>query len=539
LRHAGYRTAAFVGSQVLDPKGAAAPGFDRGFDAYDAGFHSRAEGEDRYHSVERRADVVVAHAMKWLEKNGQGPFFLWVHLYDPHDPYDPPAPYKAKYAAHPYDGEIAYADAAVGKLLAALRARGQYESSIIAVMSDHGEGFGEHGERGHGIFLYDETLHVPLIVKFAAGKLAGRRIESRMQLVDVAPTLLRAAGLSVPTAMQGKSLMELATGAESRAESPAYAETDYPRRAFGWSALQAWRTGKYLYVQAPKNELYDVSHDPGEEHNLAGTSAAIAGTLGSELAEFRKKTGDAAGQSAKLNPKLSEQLQALGYVASPGAQSAEDVGLDPKDKIEIANLMHEGLLEVEEGQYWEAIPHLEKVLEDQPQLGLAALALGEAWNRTGKPEQAVPLLRKAVRLSPESGRAHAELGIALSQMGDWASAVPELEAAETRAPDAAEVKLALADAYEQAGRPGDAQTVYEGILRQHAENFQANLLLGRLLGMQNHPQAALPYLRRAVRVKPSSPDAHKMLANVYTELGQEGQADRERAEAARLESKQK
>src|SRR6266550_2349420 len=165
LRRRGYRTAAFVGAMILDPKGRAAPGFDRGFDTYDAGFHKRRAGEYRYSSVERRAEDVVKHALAWLNKHPQGPFFLWLHFYDPHDPYDPPEPFKSRFASVPYDGEIAYADSAVGKLLSQLRTRGLYENSVIAVMADHGEALGEHGESTHGIFLYDETIHVPLLFK--------------------------------------------------------------------------------------------------------------------------------------------------------------------------------------------------------------------------------------------------------------------------------------------------------------------------------------------------------------------------------------
>jgi len=156
LHQHGYRTAAFVGSQVLDPKSAAAPGFERGFDKYDAGFHSRQSGEDRYQSVERRALAVVDQALSWVREQAHGPFFVWVHLYDPHDPYDPPPPFKERYASAPYDGEIAYVDWALGKFFADLRARGLFDGALIAVAADHGEAFGEHGERSHGIFLYDE-----------------------------------------------------------------------------------------------------------------------------------------------------------------------------------------------------------------------------------------------------------------------------------------------------------------------------------------------------------------------------------------------
>ena len=161
LHQQGYQTGAFVASLVLDPLDGTAPGFDRGFDLYDAGFHLRRHGADRYKTVERRAQVVVEHALRWLSQVPDGPFFLWVHLYDAHDPYDPPAPYRQRFAAQPYDGEIAYADACVGKLLDALRQHGLYDETMIAVMADHGESLGAHGENTHGVFLYDETLHVP------------------------------------------------------------------------------------------------------------------------------------------------------------------------------------------------------------------------------------------------------------------------------------------------------------------------------------------------------------------------------------------
>ena len=195
LKAQGYHTGAFVGSLILDPLDGTAPGFDRGFEVYDAGFHLRRHGMDRYKTVERRAGDVVNHALAWLSQLPNGPFFLWVHLYDAHDPYDPPPPFKARFASQPYDGEIAYADSAVGKLLAEIRKHGLYDETLIAVMADHGESLGAHGENTHGIFLYDETLHVPLLFKLPASRAAGKRIDARVRLVDVAPTILQEAGL--------------------------------------------------------------------------------------------------------------------------------------------------------------------------------------------------------------------------------------------------------------------------------------------------------------------------------------------------------
>ena len=198
LRAQGYHTGAFVGSLILDPLDGTAPGFDRGFEIYDAGFHLRRHGMDRYKSVERRAGDVVNHALAWLSQLPNGPFFLWVHLYDAHDPYDPPSPFKEKFASQPYDGEIAYADSAVGKLLDEIRKHGLYDETLIAVMADHGESLGAHGENTHGIFLYDETIHVPLVFKLPGELLAGRRVGSQVRLVDVAPTLLSMLSLPLP-----------------------------------------------------------------------------------------------------------------------------------------------------------------------------------------------------------------------------------------------------------------------------------------------------------------------------------------------------
>ena len=260
-----------MGFAVLDPKSAAVPGFDRGFDTYDADFHSRRQGENRYQSVERRAEVVIERAEGWLKQRPKGPFFLWVHLYDPHDPYDSPAPFKEQYSAKPYEGEVAYSDFAIGKLLASLRINGLYEGALIAVVADHGEAFGEHGERSHGFFLYDETLHVPLLIKLPGERLAGRRVESRARLVDVAPTILQASGIEAPAEMQGVALLKASgTDGVEKENLPAYAETDYPHRAFVWSALYSWRAGKYLYIDAPEPELYDQSSDPEVLHEPGG-----------------------------------------------------------------------------------------------------------------------------------------------------------------------------------------------------------------------------------------------------------------------------
>ena len=212
LKKSGYHTGAFIGSLILDPKAGIAPGFDRGFDVFEAGFHPKhAPDEGRYDTVERRAGDVVQRAITWLTKNHPSPFFLWVHLYDPHAPYDPPPPYDKRFK-DPYDGEVAYADASLGKLFAYLKLHGLYDRSLIMLMSDHGESLGAHGEAMHGIFLYDETIHVPLLFKLPGAVLAGRRVAARVRLIDVAPTLLSMLSLPLPPTFQGESLVPMMKG---------------------------------------------------------------------------------------------------------------------------------------------------------------------------------------------------------------------------------------------------------------------------------------------------------------------------------------
>jgi len=545
LHGRGYHTAAFVGSEVLDPKGEGAPGFERGFDRYDAGFHDRRSGEDRYNSVERRAETVVDHATAWVALHAREPLFVWVQLYDPHDPYDPPAPFKDRFSTQPYDGEIAYTDHAVGKLLEVLEAHSLFDGAMIIVAADHGEAFGEHGERGHGIFLYDETIHVPLLIKLPKGQ-AGTQVKSMAGLVDIAPTALGVAHIPVPAEMQGTSLltaMRRTPNADRESQvlegRSSYAETDYPYRAFGWSPLRSLRSGKYLYVQAPVRELYDQSGDPEATQNLATGSRAVADTLARQLEQFRTSTRSSRSQSQPtLRPEQAERLHALGYVTgySKTDPGKDAIGPDPKEKIEIANLIHEALLAAEEDRYPEVVSKLEPVLKNQPNFALANLEMGRALNHLDRFGDAVPWLRKAVDLSPASGRARFELGSALVQTGDAVGATRELQAAMALSPDSEDPPFALGFAYEQEGNEAKAMTLYRTTLRLNPDHFGANLMLGRLLAMQHQVEAALPYLRKAITLDSRSADAHRFLGNVYQELGQKDNARHERAEADRLSS---
>ncbi len=552
FRSNGYHTAAFVGSLVLDPATRSAPGFDRGFDTYEAGFHRRHVGEDRYQSIERRGGEVIGRTLDWLTTHHDGPFFIWVHLYDAHDPYDPPEPYKTRYAATPYDGEIAYEDAAVGKFLEWLRFRGLYDGALIAVMADHGEALGQHGEATHGIFLYDETIHVPLLFKLPRNRAAGARVNTRARLVDVLPTILQAVQIPIPPAVQGESLLPLlkpaAAARTAKATSklpaslpdrPAYSESDYPHRTFGWSALRSLRTGKYLFVEAPRPELYDQSSDPNALHNLDATSSAVAATLGSQLDAFRQKTSTTK-EAPKVVPDagLQERLNALGYVATDSSSASmpgiKDTGADPKDKVEVVNLLHRAEMAKEEMRFAEAVPLLQQVIVLEPSLPITYLQLGTALTAMKDYEKAVPVLRKAVEMRPDLTMPRYQLGSALFETGDLPGAIAELEVAVSRSPEWPEALFLLATAYARADRLPDAIRDYRKVVELRPKHYAAHLLLGRALALSGDPTDAIAPLTIAAKLEPNSPESHAFLADAYTQLGRREDADRERAEAERL-----
>ncbi len=553
LRDHGYHTAAFVGAMILDPSAGFARGFDRGFDTYDAGFHQPRPGEDRYSSTERRGAEVVAHALAWLSLNdhSKSPFFIWVHLYDAHDPYDSPEPFKTKYAVAPYDGEIAYADSVVGKFLTELRARSLYDGAVIAVMADHGEALGEHGEDTHGFFLYDETIHVPLLIKLPEVDLpklsqgqakgsAGKRIETRVGLVDVLPTILQAAGIAVPSAVQGESLLAQITSSppEAAPDRSSYAESDYGQRTYGWASLRSLRTGKYLYVKAPRQELYDQSVDPKAEHDLSTTSSAVTTTLAAQLDAFRLKTSsNRDAPNSAVDPEAQQKLAALGYVASSNSASrpgAKDLGADPKDKIAIANRIHRTYLLIDAKRYAEAVPLLQELIAKEPDTPLAYAQLGECLVALKQYPQAVPVLRKAVELRPDMTLPHFQLAESLLDTNDLSGAIPELEIVVARVPHWEEAHQMLQMAYAQTGQMEKAIAQCRQVLEFDADDYRTNLLLGRLLQLTGKPTAALQPLKKAAALDPKAPEPHLFLKDAYEKLGRKTDAAREQAAAKRL-----
>ncbi|MGB9071664.1 MAG: sulfatase-like hydrolase/transferase [Terriglobales bacterium] len=543
LRAHGYHTAAFIASIVLEPNPPYAPGFDRGFDTYDAGFHSEGPGEDRYSTTQRRGSEVVAHALAWLNKHPKGPFFIWVHLYDAHDPYDPPEPYKSRYASAPYDGGIAYEDAAVGKFFRQLKLRGLYEGTVVAVMADHGESLGAHGEDTHGVFLYDETIHVPLLIKLPHAAATGKNIENRVELVDVIPTLLQEADVAIPQEMQGQSLLNLmkAETAEGNPategwhDQPAYSESEYPH-TFGWSALRSLRSEKYLYVQAPRRELYDEAADPKAEHNLATSSTAVADTLASQLQAWRRKTSSTRqAPRPVLDPGAQAKLGALGYMASGSdfSKTPSDDGPDPKDKIEIANMVHRAEVLQQDMHADESIALLEQVIAKNPTSSYYA-KLGDWLIRKQDFQKAAPALRKALEMDPDSSGTRFLLGKSLLATQDYEAAIPVLEKLVAKVPNAVEAHSFLQLAYAQTNRPADAINECQIVLQYDPDDYGSYLILGQSLARSGDPQAGVATLKKAALMEPRDPTPHAWLADIYDQMGKKADADQQRAEAERL-----
>ena len=455
----GYRTAAFVGSILLDPRNGPFQGYDRGFDVYDAAFHQPQPGESRHQTVERRGDEVAGRAIKWLAAKGTQPIFLWVHLSDP-----------SGIVGGSYDRAIAATDAAVGKLIEGVKAKGLYDDALVILVSTHGESLGAHGEQMSGMLLYEETIHVPLMLKLPQNqKMPPGRVTNRARLLDVAPTVIELAGIPVPSQMQGQSLRRIAQ-ASSQVDQPAYSRSDLPQQGFGCSLIESWRVGKYLYVRAPNPELYDLSADPNATRNLAQTSKATLQVLAAQLAAFdRHFEGDPGKPAAsRLTSSEMQKLASLGYIGlqPSGASSIPGIkGIDPKDALGLANQTLAAFLALDDGKPEQAIPLFHSALSVRDNIYLAQYGVAVALSQEQRYAEAIGYLHRAIKLQPESPWAHYEMGISLLRTGDFQTASVHLEIAARLLPEFPSPHAALADVYEHLGK--SQESAREGAKASH------------------------------------------------------------------------
>jgi choline-sulfatase len=535
LHRQRYHTAAFIGAVILDSK-TLAPGFDRGFDFYD-NFPEHPTSKSRWGRLERRGMEVVRHAETWLSQHPAGPHFLWVHLYDPHDPYEPPEPYSRIYKGHLYDGEIAYADSALANFIAYLKKTGRYRNSIIVVVGDHGEGLGEHHEDTHGIFLYDSTTHVPLILKLAHELNAGVVVDAQVTTLDIAPTILDLAGAPAFEKTDGGSLKPYFTGAE-RADHTAFGETDYPLR-FGWAPLRSVRSEGYKYIEAPRPEFYDLRSDAGELINRYEPWNDRVQRARAMLTEVRPREPSPATGKGAVGQETIEELKALGYIGRAdvgSATTAPEPSMlpDPKDKIEEQNLLHAAMMATEDGRNEEARKLLQNALALDPGSSTALRELGELELRAGEYDKAAEHLKDATQAGPDDSTAFFYEGQALEHLHDFAAARDALEASLKLVPGQLPGRLLLGRVYLGLNRPKDAEDQFEAalLLQSNSVDAQQGLAEGEI--EEGNFTVAVRQLEALSRAGTKNPDLFEWLAKGYAQLGEGAKAHRARTQAQLL-----
>jgi len=482
----GFETAAFVGAAILNRR----YGLNRGFTTYSDDMHETRRVEKLPGVMaEIPAEEVTGRAIDWLESaenKGVGrtgkPFFLWLHYYDPHFPYDPPEPFRTKFRSNPYGGEIAYTDAQIGRVLEWLRAKKIEEQTFVVVIGDHGESLGEHGEYTHGIFLYDATVHVPLILA-GPGLPKGGKVEQQVRSIDILPTVLDFLEVSDPSRTQGESLLPLLTSGHSVRTTYSYMETLYPRTAMAWSELRGVRAGDWKLIVAPKPELYQLTTDPKESRNVIDQNAA-------ETERLKKRVWEVAGdpnhmrplQSSPMDDQTRKELESLGYVNVSRKQEIrlDMSGPDPKDRVAVLKVMEKTAEMINTDRYAAAVPLLRPLLETDPQNPMLYTRLGVCYERLGQYGKAIEVRRTAIEKGADNSETHAELGELYVRVGRLDEAIPAMNRAAEMNPANLQNLTNLATAYLQLGKQADAERTIHGILAQDAKSAQAHNLLGLL-----------------------------------------------------------
>ena len=543
FRGAGYRTAAFVSGFPLDRRF----GLDRGFETYD---DRLPHGSDARRSayVERPAGGTTKAALGWLESQ-QEPWFLWVHYFDPHSPYEPPQELVAG-GRDPYDGEISQVDSQLGTLLRRIEEKGLQRRTLVLVTADHGESLGEHGEETHGVFVYDSTLRVPLIL--LAPDVPARVATTVARLVDVAPTLLDSAGIPSSAPADGRSLRPAALGRELP-DAPAYAESLYSRLRLGWAPLHAWRTARYKLIEAPRPELYALDSDSGERVDRFREDAQVADSLRRDLEAAMSvavpKTARDEGSDA------SERLRALGYVG--GSRPVTASGRDPKDGIGLIDRLEQAMAEVRTHPAQSARA-LQMILAEDPHMALArsyrALALSSAGERSqavtelealdregaasfedlllladnlrllGRPGDALPVLARGERMQPRSPEPGLTRARVLMATGKSSEAEAELQAVLRKTPGHTEAVRGLADVALARGDLGAAAQRYAEILAADPEDVGAMVKLGVVRIRSGGLDEALALFQQAVQRDPKHAEALLALAGALAKSGRAAQS---------------
>jgi len=515
LTKSGYRTAAFIGSFVLYRRF----GLSQGFDTYDGpiDLHSKATPGPSDHK--RPGEQVAAAAKQWLEHNSSAPFFLFLHFYDLHAPYSLPADPNLRHGETGYQAELAYVDKILGDFFALLDRRGLLQKSLIVLTSDHGEGLGEHGESSHGYFLYQSTLHVPLIIHWPGGlKHPQSRVDDLASLIDVAPTILDAVGLARPAEMHGRSLLQSAA-------PEVYSETLYARRHFGCASLRSVRSANYKYIDAPKPELYDLSNDPHELRNLYDQQRSKAAALRERVIAIR---GNAPSPATKPpSPETAAALRSLGYLSGSSATSRLEPRVDPKDRIADFEKYSQALAIASAGKPAESNAILEKLREKLPDVLDITMSLGQNRQRLGDDTHAIQDFKSVIKLDPTNAPSHFDLGLCYFRLHQRDEAITQFKTALALEPWYTRADEALAEIYIQNKDFPQAREHLNHLLSIDSDSYTAHFNLGIFAALDQDWNEAQRQLLAAVHSDPASPEAHNTLGGIYFQ--------RDDLEAARLQ----
>jgi arylsulfatase A-like enzyme/Tfp pilus assembly protein PilF len=551
LQSQGYRTGAVVAAYVLH----SVFGLDQGFDSYEDRVDPTATDPWGL-SAERRADAVTDRALQWLNQKSEQPFFCWIHYFDPHDPYEPPEPY-ASLLADPYDGEIAFMDSQIRRVLDWLEQNNEAERTLIVVVGDHGESFGEHREFGHTTFLYQTNLHIPLIVVHPLLIPQGRRIQTVVETTDLVPTMLDLLGWADKLNTPGASLLPLLAGQTAEPRS-AYAESEYGFYSLGWAQQRSLTTDRWKYILSAKPELFDLRDDPGELRNLVSTEPAVASRMRDALATRYASMTAGTASGVELQEESRRRLESLGYV-SPGARPGDDLliteGLeDPKDRYHVFEKMRVAQGYAEQERWAEALPLLEECVRESPNSYMLSELLGRYYEKLGRTNEAIRAMKDALKANPQSIATLSKVGELLLSAERYAEAAEHLSAALVVKEGSARTNMLYARAlralgsHEEAVRVArraesilgdngwiqnelgltliaaglidDAQRAFEKAITLRDDQVEPHYNLGVIAYRKGQLAEALRHFERFMELAPDDPRCVRPLFELYLRSGQ-------------------
>jgi choline-sulfatase len=535
LQKNGYTTGAFVASFVVNSQS----GLQRGFETYADEFDPQKQPTQFALNLEKRGEQVYREFSTWQNDLKTKPYFAWVHLYDPHFPYDPPPPFSSRFKDHPYDGEVAYADDVVSKILKLLR-----PNTLLIVTSDHGESLGDHDENAHSYFIYDSTLRVPLFLRWPGKIPAAKKIDFQTRLIDLFPTILDLLNIAVPKTVAGISLEPwLQQTSEQPPDSLSYCETFTPWLHFGWSRLQGVRSGKWKYIEAPESELYDLRKDPAELNNLYSKEATPVRDLRKWLQQSGALNAEInTGSMQDLDPETLEKLASLGYagISSHAPPPAANLP-DPKDKIADFRLFNqtirEGIEAFQAEQYAKAVKEFELLRSRNIPSFEVHYYLGRSYLRLKSYDKARTELELALQKLPHFLPAYRDLSEAWEAVGKPKKAEEALQAGLTISPHHPLLVQPLAWLYQRQKNYSAAEKLLLAELKEHPQDLESRYRLGAIYRNTDRTDLAIQQFREIVSRAPQDPEAHNQLGMLYGAQGRNSQAAAEFKKAAELSPK--